>query len=354
MASEFSTGKSVFVLAIVTGCFAILWPNVFYPMLQGSYPSKNTATTTQGACCDVLFDNDVEAIKVMTDLCESILQNNRNNDSKLHLTAYTGQMNAIIAEACRDAIWNKCHINITEILLSKTGLNRSYKQFVDELRSLNSSICLKQSFGISFVPIGLPRTIRTWNINRPKHLRQERPPHLRPEFLHPALREKGRAIPHSHIVPKVDGRQNGPVPGMRPPMGGAGHVVAGPKGSGTMGIVMPMYTVGIVVFFLYTIMKLLFKKSDTSNNYEQFSSDPDFHRTVFGDYNYSSNEDSIDDATKLDETVNFTGDVELELLKKRLEETEKAMERIVAKMKSIPYNSVQVSISKRETDILID
>lgn len=36
-----------------------------------------------------------------------------------------------------------------------------------------------------------------------EHLRQERPPHLRPEMLHPALREKGRAIPQSHVVPKV-------------------------------------------------------------------------------------------------------------------------------------------------------
>jgi len=44
---------------------------------------------------------------------------------------------------------------------------------------------------------------------------------------------------------------------MRPPMGGAGHVVPAPKGSGTMGIVMPIYTIGIVVFFMYTVMKVM-------------------------------------------------------------------------------------------------
>jgi hypothetical protein len=41
------------------------------------------------------------------------------------------------------------------------------------------------------------------------HLRQERPPHLHPDVLHPALRERGRAILQSHIVPRVvekDGR----------------------------------------------------------------------------------------------------------------------------------------------------
>lgn len=36
MASEFGTGKTIFVLAIVVGCFAVLWPKVFYPMLTAS------------------------------------------------------------------------------------------------------------------------------------------------------------------------------------------------------------------------------------------------------------------------------------------------------------------------------
>lgn len=35
------------------------------------------------------------------------------------------------------------------------------------------------------------------------HHRQERPPHLHPDMLHPALRERGRAIPQSHIIPRV-------------------------------------------------------------------------------------------------------------------------------------------------------
>jgi len=39
-------------------------------------------------------------------------------------------------------------------------------------------------------------------------------------------------------------------------MGGAGHVVPPPKGTGTMGIVMPLYTIGIVIFFMYTMMKV--------------------------------------------------------------------------------------------------
>lgn len=49
--------------------------------------------------------------------------------------------------------------------------------------------------------------------------------------------------------------QPGPIPGMRPPMG-AGSVQSAPKATGAMGFVMPLYTIGIVAFFVYTIMRV--------------------------------------------------------------------------------------------------
>lgn len=33
--SDLGTRKTLFVLVIVVGCFAVLWPKVFYPMLVG-------------------------------------------------------------------------------------------------------------------------------------------------------------------------------------------------------------------------------------------------------------------------------------------------------------------------------
>jgi len=33
---DFGRGKTIFVLAVVIGCFAILWPKIFYPMLTAS------------------------------------------------------------------------------------------------------------------------------------------------------------------------------------------------------------------------------------------------------------------------------------------------------------------------------
>lgn len=53
--------------------------------------------------------------------------------------------------------------------------------------------------------------------------------------------------------------QPGPIPGMRPTLGGAGHVVPPPKqGTGSMGLIMPIYTIGIVIFFTYTVLKVSF------------------------------------------------------------------------------------------------
>lgn len=37
MATEISQSKTICILAIVAGCFAVLWPSLFYPMLKGSF-----------------------------------------------------------------------------------------------------------------------------------------------------------------------------------------------------------------------------------------------------------------------------------------------------------------------------
>lgn len=34
--NDFGPKKTMFILVIVVGCFAVLWPKVFYPMLVGS------------------------------------------------------------------------------------------------------------------------------------------------------------------------------------------------------------------------------------------------------------------------------------------------------------------------------
>ena len=50
--------------------------------------------------------------------------------------------------------------------------------------------------------------------------------------------------------------QDGPMPGMRPTMGGPGMQPPQPKGGGSMGVIMPIYTIAIIVFFVYTAIKV--------------------------------------------------------------------------------------------------
>ncbi|XP_055631411.1 titin-like isoform X4 [Toxorhynchites rutilus septentrionalis] len=117
-------------------------------------------------------------------------------------------------------------------------------------------------------------------------IRQERPPHLRPETVHPAMRERGRAIPNAGSVhserpqsaPRIVEGRPGPIPGMRPPMGAGSHQST--KSANSMGFIMPLYTIGIVSFFIYTILKLIFKKTPTAP-YPEIKPDPAFRDEVF-------------------------------------------------------------------------
>ena len=50
--------------------------------------------------------------------------------------------------------------------------------------------------------------------------------------------------------------QGGPMPGMRPTMGGPGIQPPQLKAGGSMGVLMPMYTIAIIVFFVYITFKV--------------------------------------------------------------------------------------------------
>ena len=66
----------------------------------------------------------------------------------------------------------------------------------------------------------------------------------------------GRMLPPIKTVEKEWGGKGGPMPGMRPTMGGPGIQPQQPKGGGTMGVIIPIYTIAIIIFFVYTTMKV--------------------------------------------------------------------------------------------------
>ena len=64
--------------------------------------------------------------------------------------------------------------------------------------------------------------------------------------------------------------QGGPMPGMRPTMGGPGMQPTDSKPGGTLGVMMPMFTIAIIVFFVYTTFKvgLIINNSERFHNFE--------------------------------------------------------------------------------------
>ncbi|XP_014223993.1 nucleomorphin-like isoform X6 [Trichogramma pretiosum] len=198
-------------------------------------------------------------------------------------------------------------------------------------------------------------------------IRQERqtPPHA--GSLHPALRERGRAIPSSHVVPKIQERPDHMMPmpmKMRPPMGGAGHVVPPPKSNGSLGILMPLYTIGIVIFFVYTISKVLRKAADneiTRPEYSTAAAEKEYENLVFNPELFAAAVSAVNEpqdrppspleelTPSIDELkTHAAGDIEIDQLRRRLVETEAAMERIVNQMSNLSRNVISCSALSTE------
>ncbi|KAL5243852.1 hypothetical protein ACI65C_011262 [Semiaphis heraclei] len=317
MATEISQSKTVCILAVVAGCFAILWPSLFYPMLKGSF-----APHTHTGCCNVLSSTDVNLVKIVMDICDRVIE---TTDKKTKF------------EKCHKEIFKTCAINITDLFNeNKVGKISHNKRLLDEIRSLNGSLCLKYHYGVSLTSLGVTHRLKESDPLM-NNIPQERTPvHLRASkaSMHPALMEKGRAIPQPHIGPRHGSPTphsfKPPMPGSRPTIGGMGGTsnrITGGDGGSAMNILMPMYTIGILLFFVYTMMKLLSKKDDVEDTIDdKYSS----HYPCGRDSKSKLQPQNL--PTKLGFVEKDTRDLEIDALRRKLEETEAAMERIVKQM----------------------
>jgi len=168
---------------------------------------------------------------------------------------------------------------------SSTGTHRSHsppppEQTNDSLSTSKSILIIALVLGCFavlwpkiFYPMLVGSRVAS-NSGRQDFMRQER------EFGlpgHPAMRDRSRMVKEANGVPPRHTIDNelrpGPVPGMRPTMGGPGIQAqekrGGGGGGGPMSILMPLYTIGIVIFFLYTIMKVAFKKNEDEYDTKQ-------------------------------------------------------------------------------------
>ncbi|XP_075165634.1 RIC3 acetylcholine receptor chaperone isoform X2 [Haematobia irritans] len=226
-----SPKKTALIIVTVVGCIAILWPKVFYPMMfGGSGMAANKGNMKEphrgpGGCCDVVL----------------------NREEFFNIT--TPEAKKSTSEA--------------PIVFGPQLYRKSVNIYTGEIT-----------------------------------LRQERPAHLHPDSVYQAMRERGRAIPATPTIPIVERKSSpsnppprivegrpGPIPGMRPPMGAGAMHQPQAKGNQSMGILMPLYTIGIVVFFGYTIVKIVFKKPVPNAPYGPAPSDPNFRKEVFGQEN---------------------------------------------------------------------
>lgn len=101
-------------------------------------------------CCDVMSGMDVNIVKIVMDICDRVIE---TTDKKIKL------------EKCCLEILNTCAINVTDLINEKkvNGISNN-KHVIDEIRSLNGSLCLNYHYGVSLTSLGvMHRLINKYN-----------------------------------------------------------------------------------------------------------------------------------------------------------------------------------------------
>lgn len=111
------------------------------------------------ACCDVIFESDVNAVDIMQEMCQNIVRHHQV-DPRVRDVLKSGKLTPQSASLCRDEVLARCSIDLSAFIAEKEKLGKSYKQVLEEIRSFNSSICLKMNFGIPLSQLGMPHLIR--------------------------------------------------------------------------------------------------------------------------------------------------------------------------------------------------
>lgn len=85
----------------------------------------------------------------MSELCNTIIK--KESDQELKGRELVSQ--------CQKAVLETCGIDISAVLQERVTLGHTFKQILDEIRSLNGSLCLKYNFGVSPWRLGVPHRI---------------------------------------------------------------------------------------------------------------------------------------------------------------------------------------------------
>ncbi|XP_037086391.1 uncharacterized protein LOC119107123 isoform X2 [Pollicipes pollicipes] len=374
-----SSGRSVLILSLVVGCFALLWPRIFYPMLQTSFASAPDIATQEVSgtyqpsilpCCHpVTFTKELNAL-YFTELCNQLKwRADRRREDTARLLLPPEPRHDIwtpgLAGWCRDELARACGTLLDEPALERYR-RAMHRRDDGDAATANLTRCLETTYGVRREEVRPPRALLQPAAGQAHHERRA--------ALHPSMRD----VPHaSHGPAHAMGRQPkrvldrmarpGPQPGSRPTPGGYGAVPQSTKATGAMGIIMPIYTIGIVLFFVYTIMKVMFKNPEDGEP----TKDPvikDFHLTT--EYRpYTPQRAAANGAAPRHRPVVVrrpaetaprpapaptpassaaAEDAEIDQLRRRLEETERAMERIMKQMSTV---SEKLNVAKISSNI---
>lgn len=94
----------------------------------------------------------------MSELCSRIIEKNDNEKPP------SGKE---IVSQCRAAVLKTCGIDISAVLQEQVRLGATVKQILEEIRSLNGSLCLKYNFGVSPWKLGVPHRITVKTESKP-------------------------------------------------------------------------------------------------------------------------------------------------------------------------------------------
>lgn len=104
----------------------------------------------------MLSSSDVNIVKTITDICDRVIE---TTDKKIKL------------KKCCDEIFSTCAINITDLISGKKVGDISYnKNVIDEIRSLNGSLCLKYHYGVSLTSLGVTHRLKDNDLITSKEL----------------------------------------------------------------------------------------------------------------------------------------------------------------------------------------
>lgn len=95
-------------------------------------------------CCHVMSSTDINIVKILKDICDSITTDKTTKFEK-----------------CRQDIFKNCAINITDLITEKkVGDILHHKHVIDEIQSLNGSMCFKYHYGVTLTSLGVTHRLK--------------------------------------------------------------------------------------------------------------------------------------------------------------------------------------------------